>query len=422
MQIATLTGRETAVQVARRDANAHTPWTKEQVRKFKYIPGGPPDFTHDALHELLALGVGAHNRRIADAVNESESARLHSTSAEGESDARLDAAARAFHDPNAERLVRDAVRAYSLRAAKECHRLRSAAQKLEQEVTSAQATWSASMRNLGASLVAQRDAISASVLAELERAEVEGATSIRGLEGAMQRLRDEFAERDREKDVTIATLREQLQHAQTQVRSLIPRYQLEFRILAGVVCEEEAARHRALGECACLQAELSKEERSRVADALAARRKHTFRLAREAADKMATEAALSSRLEGLGVEKDVLQAENLSKAEKLEALDAAWLNRDKRVRREKDAEIHMLANKVELLEKKVEALRASKSTRRSRLYWSGMAAQAAEDGHERTYSVIDSIDLADPAQWRKPVLSEGFTPAVRLETTLRRGV
>ena len=50
LQLATLMGRETAVRIAAEEASQVGPaWTRAEVRRYKYLPGGPADFENDAL-------------------------------------------------------------------------------------------------------------------------------------------------------------------------------------------------------------------------------------------------------------------------------------------------------------------------------------------------------------------------------------
>ena len=58
--------------------------------------------------------------------------------------------------------------------------------------------------------------------------------------------------------------------------------------------------------------------------------------------------------------------------------------------------------KIELLSGQVEALRASKSVRRSYLYWTGMKAKGGMGGSpEEAHAMIHSLELDDPGNWRK---------------------
>jgi len=437
LQIATLEGRGTALRVARGEATtAGQPWPRDQVRRLKYLPGGPPEFWHDALRELLDAGVASHNKRVARVLADSAAARAHTAAAEHESEARLAEAMRKFQDPNAERAVREAVRAHTLRAGKEVLRLRTAAQHLEEEVGAAQRTHAASMRSLAARTLAERDAVGVMLLSELESAETEGATSIKGLEDAMARMQRDFAERDAARVRQIEGLRVELSQTEQQRDANAARTAKELEMLKLALREcEEAFTPSATG-LKTLRLEVKTVEEERAADAKAARRRLAFGLAREAAEKMATEAALTARLQDYGVETVALQKDvrdQMSKAQKLRALDEARDAALKAMRRQKDTEIRALEAQVELLGRKVEALQASKSTRRSMLYWAGMQQQEEprqqpynyfDDGDseappERTYAATSALELADPDVWRKPVQTEQYRPAVRLEDTLR---
>ena len=185
LQIATLEGRATAQTAIELDAAriASTPWMTEaeakeargRVRRFKYIAGGPPAFTDDALAELLDEGVVAHNRRMANVLAESMAARESAAAAVAIEETRLADAAKVFKNPHAERLVREATRSFTQRAHKEMARLQFAVERLEAETAAAQRSCAASLRSLAAKMVAQRDALTATTLAELEMAEMASA-------------------------------------------------------------------------------------------------------------------------------------------------------------------------------------------------------------------------------------------------------
>ena len=171
-----LQGRSTALRCARDEAlRLRTPWTREQVRRFKYLPDDAPphDFTSRTLIALLEQALVGHCRRIEQAMGEAATARLYAWRAEHEGEQRLESALRSFRDPNAEHLTRQALAAQHHRAGKEVLKLCNALQTLEAEMEAAQHTHVAAMRCLATRLLAQHDASAATVLDELEAAERE---------------------------------------------------------------------------------------------------------------------------------------------------------------------------------------------------------------------------------------------------------
>ena len=125
------------------------------------------------------------------------------------------------------------------------------------------------------------------------------------------------------------------------------------------------------------------------------------------------------RLEATGMH----AKDQMTKNEKLLALEAGMMHQMEVLRKEKDNEIQVLLAKIDLLEQKVAALLASKSTRRSYLYWSGIAAHKRDpsarrprSGNDATHASIDALGLADPACWE-----EDFRGNAMFEATRRQG-
>ena len=71
LQIASLSGRGTALKVASEEASINgKTWNIDEVRRFSALPKGPPDFAHDALREMLDQALLATSRRVRAAVTE----------------------------------------------------------------------------------------------------------------------------------------------------------------------------------------------------------------------------------------------------------------------------------------------------------------------------------------------------------------
>ena len=138
----------------------------------------------------------------------------------------------------------------------------------------------------------------------------------------------------------------------------------------------EAAYQRASAECERVRAELADMTEGRRTDAVKARRRLAVGVAREAIEREAIEAALTTKLDELGM-KYVLETSGLSlesntKTSKLVHLETVFKAQIRQLRREKDAEIEQLTEEKAKLAAKVQMLLASKSTKRSVLYWAGL--------------------------------------------------
>ena len=119
------------------------------------------------------------------------------------------------------------------------------------------------------------------------------------------------------------------------------------------------------------------------------------------AEHLSIQSALTAKMEANGLEASRAKASSESLRGKLNALEAGMQGRLKRLEAEKDGERKALETKIAHLQRQVQALKASKSVRRSYLYWSGMLSTRSP---EQTHRTIDSMGLADPEGWRKPPL------------------
>ena len=138
----------------------------------------------------------------------------------------------------------------------------------------------------------------------------------------------------------------------------------------------EAAYQRASAECARVRAQLADMTEGRRTDGVKARRRLAVSVAREAIEREAIEAALTTKLDELGmkyvIETSGLSLESNTKTSKLVHLETVFKAQIRQLRREKDAEIEQLTEEKAKLAAKVQMLLASKSTKRSVLYWAGL--------------------------------------------------
>ena len=138
----------------------------------------------------------------------------------------------------------------------------------------------------------------------------------------------------------------------------------------------EAAYQRASAECERVRAQLADMKEGRRTDGVKARRRLAVSVAREAIEREAIEAALTTKLDELGmkyvIETSGLSLESNTKTSKLVHLETVFKAQIRQLRREKDAEIEQLTEEKAKLAAKVQMLLASKSTKRSVLYWAGL--------------------------------------------------
>ena len=418
LQLATLHGRTSALRIARDEADP--PWTKEDTRRFKFLPDGPADFANDTLRELLDQALLGVRRRMDEALADCSGSHEHSLQAEIQGIQRLDEAAAQFRDPNAERLVQQAARAFAIRASKTCGLLRATQRALEEEARAAMTVHAADMRSLAARLLAQRNCAVATVVAELQDAELFGNKSIYALQKELQQVKGENEEALRVRDAEIAALRAKLMETEILLaaetaarqednrRSDLEREILRIPIdeLEGGVGNAAADLVRSLRERNVLAIELGLEEEGRKQDAEAARRKLQEEVERSRSERRETEQRLNAQLQANGLKQQDEKAELEAIFSKQRALENGLRGRLKRLAKAKEEREGELQAQLELLTAQVGALRASKSVRRSYLYWSAMQSKggSAEQGPEKAHDDMQALQLADPRSWRKPSL------------------
>jgi len=190
----------------------------------------------------------------------------------------------------------------------------------------------------------------------------------------------------------------------------------------------EAAYQRASAECERVRTQLADMTEGRRTDGVKARRRLAVSVAREAIEREAIEAALTTKLDELGmkyvIETSGLSLESNTKTSKLVHLETVFKAQIRQLRREKDAEIEQLTEEKAKLAAKVQMLLASKSTKRSVLYWAGLQqhnlnhnlnlqqqqqhpqeqqeqAQAQEQLHQWERAQLDDESLDEPLQVRQ---------------------
>ena len=380
LQIATLSGRGAALKMASEEASVNGKrWDIKDVRRFAVLPNGPPDFVHDALRELLDLAVVATQRRVHAAVTEGTKARSEADKADAGGDDQLEAALAKCKSAEAEHALRTVTRDMMIRNSRCTKLLRVALKRLEEEATAAQATHASDIRSVTAKLVAQRDAVTTCVLDELQRAETEGAHSMRGMQEEIARLQAVIGERDGEIAALKGTLGEtqgqlkeekrasRARHGEMTEQAKTMRAELEDFEGSLSLCRRELATHTSL-----LFSELALEEEGRSSDAEV----HQAQIMSATAEAQTRIQELQTKIKSIKVEARTMHA-NLS-------ANFRSLERDYQTQQSKHAldlqskenefarERNFLRGKIDSLGKKLLALRASNARGRSMLYWSSM--------------------------------------------------
>lgn len=430
LQISTLSGRGTAHKVASEEASRNgESWNIADVKRFSLLPQGPPDFSNDSLREMLDQALVGVDRRIRTAIAAGAKARADADRADSEGEADLEKAYSKCKEPAVEHAVRQASRSVLVRSTRCIKNLRIACQRLEEEAATAQSTHAADMRSLGARLVAQRDAITVSLLDELQNAETAGAVSISGLQVEISRMQDQLETREAE----VGELRHSLADTQGRLKDeKIARHReyesftKEVKTLKGEVARLSeklswTERDFATGNVA-LGAELAREEDERAEEA----RSHAARMFETTAEAVAAVKAAEDKLKALRLEARQMHHNMSSAYRELEEAktvqDIEHANQMLIHENEASKERAFLRAKIDTLGKTIMSLRASSSRGRAMLYWSSMREKGElddADDHEPgfasreelppralTYATMDEGSSAS-----KPSLKEIFDAA-----------
>ena len=255
MDAASQRGRHTAFKIAREESlkqlkpvRGDPEWPREHVRRFKYEPDHP-EFTSRTLASLVEVALESHQRRLGQALETAATAREYARKAEAAGWQRAEESLDLFlHEPSthARDKLRQALRAFALRATKETSRLSHALSILEAEADMAQSSHAAALRLVATKLLAQHDASVAIVVNELEDAE--RMVEERGPNGRRDQARAHAV------DVTLLT--EELKNVERSAEQWVMdttrqltashalaerRAQVESRILRDCLRVEEAA-------------------------------------------------------------------------------------------------------------------------------------------------------------------------------------
>ena len=426
LQIATLSGRGTAHKIASEEASrTGASWNISDVKRFSLLPQGPADFVNDALREMLDQALVGVDRRVREAVAQGAKARSEADRAEGEGEANLEAAYSKCKEPAAEHAVRQASRALFIKSGRCLKNLRVACKRLEEEAAAAQATHAADMRSMGARLVAQRDAITHTLLDELQKAEFDGAVSIRGLHETIGQLRGDVESRDAE----LAELRELLVDTQGRLKDEkiarqreYERFTKEVKTLKGEVSRlgdklQWTERDFAVGNLA-ISAELARTESELAEEAQACANAMSQTTGEaNAAVRLAEERLKALRIEARQMHHNMSASYRELEEAKMEQEQehtAMLLLRENEVAKERA----FLRSKIDSLGKQVMHLRSSSSRGRAMLYWSSMKNKGSDmevfegmEGYSHEDHAGDDQAGEPYVEYTKPSLKQVFDAA-----------
>lgn len=403
IQIASLSGRGVAMKIAAEEASMNgKTWDIDQVRRFSVLPKGPPDFMNDALREMLDQAVLATDRRVRGAINEGVKARSEADKADGGIADRLEGALAKCKSPEAEHALRTVTRDMIIQNTRCTKLLRNACKRLEEEAASALFTHTSDLRSMGARLVAQRDAISSCVLDELQRAEVEGAHSMRGMSEEIKRLHGELAARDEELVQlrgSLAETQRELKQERRNGRDEAARVSKDTRILKAEFSRlEEALSISQRDMCTSSKlmcAELEREENERRDDSVALRKE----MEEAAADAQARIGDLQGKLKALKIEARTMHANLTANFKSLEReyqqQEAKHALHMQATQNEFSRERNFFEGKIEQLGKKILALRSTTARGRAMLYWTSMKSAVKRAGDKTGLPTPPDDDLDD---------------------------
>lgn len=386
------------------------------LRRLQSNPIKFHDLSREFVGELVEKATLALRQNMDDTLSAAAKAREHSIQCEAEGAARLEEALRRSSGPNAEGFIRQVARSSVTRANKSLSALRAAMLRLEEVADSSLRTSAADVAGTVARLLAQREASLEAIRCELEHAESEGAHSIRGLELEVRRLREESTRNLDTRDATIAALQARLAEAEQELdqrkgcqrsdKAEIARLRGDTYLLRNEVRGLEQNLSRVSHELQAVTREVAVEEDGRAADARYSQQQLTDEIARKEAERAATERALNARLEANG-----LATKNAKESiDKMMRLEAGMNDQLQQLKRSKEEEGETLQCKIDLLGQQIAALHASRSTSRSRLYWTCM--QTPGSSPDKTSAMMEALQLDDPEPWLqwKDVSSRNSSP------------
>ena len=386
--------RTVSVRVASDEATRRgRPWSGEDVLRFSSlqkatVPPPASAFHSDEMDEVAAQAVVAMTRRVEVAVYDAVRARAESERAEAESLIQLE---QAFPQRVGvevtpfEQNARMATRSILAQSARTATRLRVVLVRLEEEAASAMSVHASDVRACAARLVAQREALNATLVESIRNVEQDGELSISALLAQVKQLKDKASMDGSQAAEAVAALKTELAEVKQALKEekigRVMEYDRHTTTIRGLKADvarleselaEEEREHKA--DVHYLAVELANEEEMRMSEGGLSRKAAAEAAARAEAALKAAEAKLREQAEQSYAAREELQA-RLRELERSKAVSEGKLVRELRVLEERrQYEYNMLKSRNETLTQQVLALQANSSRGRQKLYWSSLKA------------------------------------------------
>ena len=398
VEIESLRGlRASAISVANEEAMRRgKTWGGDEVRRFSALqkaPVPPPSspFHSDEMKEVMGQAIVATTRRLTHAVKESSRARVESERAEGESMITLEQAfpSRNGIEPNEiEQKAKLTMRALLVGTSRTTAKLRAAVLRLEEEVVQARANHAADVRSLTARLVAEREAMHATMSLALQSSETEGEYSISGLQAELVLLESRHSSTEMQMIETIDQLgleleqtRDKLEAEQrtrakdnAQLTDSVHRLEAEVARLRG---ELEHSQEQHQNDVMNLTRELQAEKQARAKEALESERQAAEAASNSKAAIAAVENRLAETREQGYAARDELQRKLKEVSNSKDAVEGRLTRQLRLLDERREYEKTMLKSRNEVLTHQVLALRANTSRGRQDLYWASLKSGGA---------------------------------------------
>ena len=405
--------RQVTVRVASDEAiRRGRPHSGHDVLRFSALqkasmPPPPSPFHSDEMDEVAAQAVVATSRRIEIALMDAARVRADSERVDAESMVALEQAfpQRLNGEWTAhEQESRTTTRGILAQSSRSASRLRASLQRLEEEAATAQVVHASDTRALAARLVAQREAVRATLVEGLRACEEDGEFSISGLQTMLKRAEEKASAESTAAKEEIESLRAEL--AETKV----------------LLMEERAGRRKDTdrlstmvkglkADVARLEAELSSSQRRHKADVHflckelggeerggeTYREQEAKRFA--AAAKRAEEErnSLEAKLKEVrqqGYEAREAMAQEMRELQHSKEVSEGRLTKELRALEERrQYEFDMLKSRNDTLTQQVLALKANTSTGRQKLYWSSLKGDSRSHNGSLSNSPERSVTL-----------------------------
>jgi hypothetical protein len=414
--------RSVAVRVAGDEAMRRgSPWRQDEVLRFGAVqraPAPPPPpsaFFSDELDEVMRQAVAATTRRVTLALHEAARARSDFERADSAALVQLENAfpARLGVEPNPlEQAAKLTTRSLLVQNSRAASRLCAALRKLEEEAANAQTIHVSDSRALAARLVAERDAVTASLRRTLRHVEIDGDVSVASL---MEKLRAVESARESEGAHAmseLARLRSDLEETQQLLKNERAGRAQEAASLTATVrslkeqvgslgLELAESRRLHKGEVHFLRKELCEEEEMRIGEGYHLARQVI--LAEGRADETLKQA--ERRLEAILDSSNAARKELLARLQELnfakDSLEGKLVNQLRKLEEKRHVQMNMLKTRNLALQHQVLSLKSNTTHGRQKLYWeairTGGAVPMPPSLHSQASNTSSSISLVNRA-------------------------